>query len=38
MPLPAIEDVFQKMGDSARFCVMDITKIHRVYPSEYWAF
>jgi hypothetical protein len=26
MPLPAIEDVFQKPGDSALFCVMDITK------------
>jgi hypothetical protein len=26
MPLPAIEDVFQKLGDSALFCVMDITK------------
>jgi hypothetical protein len=26
MPLPAIEDVFQKLGDSALFCVKDITK------------
>jgi hypothetical protein len=26
MPLPAIKDDFQKLGDSALFCVMDITK------------
>jgi hypothetical protein len=26
MPLPAIEDVFQKLGESELFCVMDITK------------
>jgi hypothetical protein len=26
MPLPAIEDVFQKLGDLALFFVMDITK------------
>jgi hypothetical protein len=26
MPLPAIEDVFQKLGDAGLFCVMDITK------------
>jgi hypothetical protein len=26
MPLPAIEDVFQKFGDAGLFCVMDITK------------
>jgi hypothetical protein len=26
MPLPAIEDVFQKLGNAGLFCVMDITK------------
>jgi hypothetical protein len=26
MPLPAIEDVFQKLGKSELFCIMDITK------------
>jgi hypothetical protein len=26
MPLPVIEDVFQKLGESKLFCVMDITK------------
>jgi hypothetical protein len=26
MPLPAIEDVFQKLGNSTLFCVVDITK------------
>jgi hypothetical protein len=26
MPLPTIEDVFQKPGESKLFCVMDITK------------
>jgi hypothetical protein len=26
MPLPAIEDVFQKLSESELFCVMDITK------------
>jgi hypothetical protein len=26
MPLPAIEDIFQKRGKSKLFCVMDITK------------
>jgi hypothetical protein len=26
MPLPAIEDVFQKLGDAGLFCVMDIIK------------
>jgi hypothetical protein len=33
MPLPAIEDVFQKLGKFELFCVMDITKGFGMWPS-----